>query len=374
MSGIYTEDCGSESSVIIKGATGSGNAEYVTLTDFVVTATVAGRARGVVVLCSNDGYRTSQVNITNGVIYGTASAGVYTLQDAGTLSDVTVSNVNVRKAGTSSFWVNSGSRVTFVNCMSDSATNNGFLNSSGTNVAVAGCRVNASTTYSGSFTTEIAGALQVLGTVTFGAANVTGDVSVAGWVSLDSVLYMKRGISLLNKAENNWLSFVTRNTSGSEAVYDVDYIGNIVTRNATANLFNTNATTVNFAGAADRINIGKSGDSVHVLGNLWAGGYDPVYGKYPLGVNGTSFLFGTVYVKDDTWLGTYNGSAAGMKFVQSTGTVEFRSARFSLATLHTAPANAGDTGTAGEIRITDDGIYVCTATNTWKRVTIATWP
>lgn len=39
-----------------------------------------------------------------------------------------------------------------------------------------------------------------------------------------------------------------------------------------------------------------------------------------------------------------------------------------------APGNATDTGTVGEIRVDTDYIYVCTASNTWKRVAIATWP
>ena len=37
------------------------------------------------------------------------------------------------------------------------------------------------------------------------------------------------------------------------------------------------------------------------------------------------------------------------------------------------PANAGDTGTKGEICWDASYIYVCTATDTWKRVAIATW-
>ena len=45
----------------------------------------------------------------------------------------------------------------------------------------------------------------------------------------------------------------------------------------------------------------------------------------------------------------------------------------SLSTLSTAPSSASDTGTEGEIRIDADYIYVCTATDTWKRVAIATW-
>lgn len=39
----------------------------------------------------------------------------------------------------------------------------------------------------------------------------------------------------------------------------------------------------------------------------------------------------------------------------------------------TAPATAGATGTAGDIRYDADYIYICTAANTWKRVGIATW-
>jgi hypothetical protein len=37
------------------------------------------------------------------------------------------------------------------------------------------------------------------------------------------------------------------------------------------------------------------------------------------------------------------------------------------------PATAGATGTEGSIRWDADYIYICTATNTWKRVAIATW-
>ena len=39
----------------------------------------------------------------------------------------------------------------------------------------------------------------------------------------------------------------------------------------------------------------------------------------------------------------------------------------------TAPSSASDTGTKGEVRFDSSYIYVCTATDTWKRVAIATW-
>jgi hypothetical protein len=46
--------------------------------------------------------------------------------------------------------------------------------------------------------------------------------------------------------------------------------------------------------------------------------------------------------------------------------------RIRVATAKT-PASAADTGTAGEICWDADYIYVCTATNTWKRTAISTW-
>ena len=38
-----------------------------------------------------------------------------------------------------------------------------------------------------------------------------------------------------------------------------------------------------------------------------------------------------------------------------------------------APASATDTGVTGEIRYDANYVYVCVATNTWKRVALSTW-
>lgn len=46
--------------------------------------------------------------------------------------------------------------------------------------------------------------------------------------------------------------------------------------------------------------------------------------------------------------------------------------RIRIATAKT-PASATDTGTAGEICWDTDYVYVCTATNTWKRSALSTW-
>ena len=46
---------------------------------------------------------------------------------------------------------------------------------------------------------------------------------------------------------------------------------------------------------------------------------------------------------------------------------------FILYSLNTAPSSSSDTGITGEIRFTSDHIYLCVATNTWKRVAIDTF-
>ena len=48
-------------------------------------------------------------------------------------------------------------------------------------------------------------------------------------------------------------------------------------------------------------------------------------------------------------------------------------AQMGVPNLVTAPASAGATGTAGQVAYDTSFFYVCIATNTWKRVAIATW-
>jgi hypothetical protein len=44
-----------------------------------------------------------------------------------------------------------------------------------------------------------------------------------------------------------------------------------------------------------------------------------------------------------------------------------------LRSVGTAPATASDTGTAGDVRYDASYVYICTATNTWKRAALTTW-
>jgi hypothetical protein len=78
-------------------------------------------------------------------------------------------------------------------------------------------------------------------------------------------------------------------------------------------------------------------------------------------------------------LGT--GVARAMEFITdgtvrmtigTTGVVSISGDQIQIATAKT-PSSATDTGTAGAICRDASYIYVCTATNTWKRAAIATW-
>ena len=49
------------------------------------------------------------------------------------------------------------------------------------------------------------------------------------------------------------------------------------------------------------------------------------------------------------------------------------SSSYFLSALNVAPASSTATGTTGEVRIDANHIYICTATNSWKRTALTTW-
>jgi len=66
-------------------------------------------------------------------------------------------------------------------------------------------------------------------------------------------------------------------------------------------------------------------------------------------------------------------STGNITFNGGGGTTTFSANQIAVSTAQT-PASATATGTTGTICWDASYIYVCTATNTWKRVAIATWP
>ena len=62
-----------------------------------------------------------------------------------------------------------------------------------------------------------------------GAASFAGAIDVTGHIQAFTRVYLRESIQLLNKAADGWLFFATRNTSASEAVYDVSNVGTLST-------------------------------------------------------------------------------------------------------------------------------------------------
>jgi hypothetical protein len=79
----------------------------------------------------------------------------------------------------------------------------------------------------------------------------------------------------------------------------------------------------------------------------------------------------TINVADDGFVVTEAGNV-GIATASPTQKLDVNDDSIRVRTAKT-PASASDTGTQGQIAWDADYIYVCTATDTWKRVAIATW-
>ncbi len=88
--------------------------------------------------------------------------------------------------------------------------------------------------------------------------------------------------------------------------------------------------------------------------------------------NWNLYMNGTAknYLAGNTLIGTTSDD--GVNKLQVTGNI--KASQYRLSALNTAPTSATATGTLGEIRIDANFIYICVATNTWKRSAISTWP
>jgi hypothetical protein len=71
------------------------------------------------------------------------------------------------------------------------------------------------------------------------------------------------------------------------------------------------------------------------------------------------------------WVFSVQNNLTNKLVIDRNGTVT--ASKYALMALNTAPVSAAATGTLGEIRIDASFIYVCVATNTWKRAALTTW-
>jgi hypothetical protein len=109
-----------------------------------------------------------------------------------------------------------------------------------------------------------------------------------------------------------------------------------------------------------KIQAGQSNTTVVSLG------YDSLGGTTLLGDTGAGGSTGKVRINVDGSLGMEFNESRNATFA---GEVYAPTLRIGTG----APSSSSDTGTAGQIKYDSNYIYVCTATNTWKRVALSTW-
>lgn len=61
------------------------------------------------------------------------------------------------------------------------------------------------------------------------------------------------------------------------------------------------------------------------------------------------------------------GATQGTELASLDDTGNFKTKNFAVQSLNTAPASPTATGTAGELRYTSSGSYICIATNSWRK-------
>lgn len=91
--------------------------------------------------------------------------------------------------------------------------------------------------------------------------------------------------------------------------------------------------------------------------------------------NGRVKTFATaMYVGGLTGMSTVFQAGGGNAVIISSSDQSFKISSTVIHTLSATPASATATGTVGTISWDASYIYICIATDTWKRVAIATWP
>jgi hypothetical protein len=113
-------------------------------------------------------------------------------------------------------------------------------------------------------------------------------------------------------------------------------------------------------------------------------GYGPEIGYYIRDTANVDNIIGSIgterYGADNTGKMYFNAYNSGVEFKFLDGAynganfyVPLTATQFKLSALNTAPSSATDTGTLGEIRYDANYMYVCVATNTWKRTALSSW-
>lgn len=127
-------------------------------------------------------------------------------------------------------------------------------------------------------------------------------------------------------------------------------------------------------GTLSGVNLG-SGSSNTFVGrgagsSITGGSSNTIIGRH----NGSASLAGTIVLAAGTTVRAWCDNTGKWGFGTTAPTASLDTAGNSLRVRTAAtPSSATDAGDAGTIKWDADYIYVCTATNTWKRAALSTW-
>lgn len=211
---------------------------------------------------------------------------------------------------------------------------------------------------------DIPGTLDVTGAATFDAAvNIVGAgtagstqaVSFNGSAPVNSLVLTSGGLVGIGTASPAGKCVVrVSNNTGAPIAWNSNF------------LVVSNGDASTSSGIGFSVDTSDSSTSISALtpGTTWLK-------QYYRGISHT-FWYGDAGVTQGMTLDSSGRLLVGFSSDSGGALLQVNGNRIRVGTAKT-PASATDTGTAGEICWDASYIYVCTATNTWKRTAIATW-
>jgi len=260
----------------------------------------------------------------------------------------------------------------------------------GTSSVVVSNTTAATTTTSGAL--RVAGGVGVSGAVTVGG-EISGGTTIRVTTAATSIgsLQSFAGDLYISVDQNANGNMIFRRNSGTEAMRITGSTGAVSIASSTASTSTTLGAlqvaggvgvsgALNVGGATSRFSSGSA--SVVVHGQTGGTGYYLRNGADTADLAAIRNIFGAT---NDLYFGQNSGwnsivfqpGGAASLTLASTGAATFAGAvtiaGTVIHTLSATPASATAAGTVGTMSWDANYIYICTATNTWKRVAIATW-
>ena len=388
-----------------------GTAGFTTVTGTTVTGTTANFVSGVF------STRISGVTITGTTV--AATTGSFTSLTGTTTTGTTANFVTV--SGTTV----TGTTANFVTVSGTTVTGNtaGFTTVTGTTVT--GTTANF-VTVSGTTVTGNTGSFQTITGNTAGFATITGTTmtgTTANFVTVSGTTITGGTINAITTNITTGI-FAAGSAAAPSLTFTGDFNTGIFSPGSDSLSIVTNATRSITITAAQAVGIQTANPSapLHVAGTVRVGADDATDATIEIGAGATgnrnTFIdlvgdttyvdYGLRFIRNNTGANApseikHRGTGALNITTQEAASIEFYTTNLPRAAIDASgrllvgtssdsggallqvngnririgtaktPTSATDTGTTGEICWDASYIYVCTATNTWKRTAIGTW-